>query len=131
MEISKNGLDSIRAWEGLSTYLYKDAGGYPTIGIGHLLTKSEITSGKIIVLNEVVFIRNGLSGTQCVQLLIQDLKEAEDAVNLYVFAELNQNQFDALVSFVFNVGVGAFRKSTLLRLLNQGQYDEIPAQLRR
>jgi lysozyme len=44
---------------------------------------------------------------------------------------LNQNQFDALVSFAFNVGDGAFRSSTLLRLLNQGQYDQVPAQLRR
>jgi lysozyme len=52
-------------------------------------------------------------------------------VNESVTVPLNQNQFDALVSFSFNVGDNAFRGSTLLKLLNQGQYDQVPAQLRR
>ncbi|MCX5781145.1 MAG: lysozyme [Elusimicrobia bacterium] len=131
MEISKNGLDLIRKWEGQATHLYYDAAGFPTIGIGHLLTKSEGASGKIIINYETVRIRDGLSDKQCLQLLMQDLKEVEDAVNLYIFAELNQNQYDTLVSFAFNVGVYAFKESTLLKLLNQLQYDQAPAQLRR
>jgi len=49
--------------------------------------------------------------------------EAEDAVNRLVKVELTQNQFDMLVSFVFNVGEGQFKRSTLLRLLNQGDYE--------
>ena len=51
---------------------------------------------------------------------------AEQAVNNGVKVALNQNQFDALVSFTFNVGVGAFTSSTLLKVLNQGQYDQVP-----
>jgi lysozyme len=64
-------------------------------------------------------------------LLGQDLEGAERTVNEAVTVPLNQNQFDALVSFTFNVGNGAFRGSTLLKLLNQRQYDQVPTQLRR
>jgi lysozyme len=64
-------------------------------------------------------------------LLSQDVKPAEQSVNNGVKVSLNQNQFDALVSFTFNVGGGAFSSSTLLKVLNQGQYDQVPDQLRR
>lgn len=59
---------------------------------------------------------------QAEQFLHEDVKWAEDAVNQYVHVSLTQNQFDALVSFVFNVGTGNFSNSTLLRLLNKGDY---------
>ena len=74
---------------------------------------------------------NGLTGDQVTDLLSQDVTPAENAVNNGVKVPLNQNQFDALVSFTFNVGVGAFTSSTLLKVLNQGQYDQVPTQLLR
>jgi lysozyme len=73
----------------------------------------------------------GLTDQQTLDLLAQDVKPAEQAVDGGVQVALNQNQFDALVSFTFNVGVGAFQSSTLLKVLNQQQYDEVPAQLLR
>ncbi|TAN46831.1 MAG: hypothetical protein EPN21_19290 [Methylococcaceae bacterium] len=74
---------------------------------------------------------NGLTAGQADILLCQDLAPAEDAVNGAVTVSLTQNQFDALVSFTFNVGKGAFLGSTLLKLLNQGQYGQVPVQLER
>jgi lysozyme len=113
------------------THEYLDSGGAPTIGIGHLLTRSERTSGKIVIGGQSFDYRDGLTEQQCWDLLDQDLDGAESAVNGAVTVPLNQNQFDALVSFTFNVGDGAFRGSTLLKLLNQGRYAEVPTQLRR
>lgn len=131
MQVGQNGKNLFREWEGLVTHEYPDSGGAPTIGIGHLLTRSERTSGKIVINGAPFDYRDGLTEQQCWDLLDQDLDVAERAVNEAVSAALNQNQFDALVSFAFNVGEGAFRGSTLVKLLNQGQYNEVPAQLRR
>ena len=131
MQVGQNGKNLFKEWEGLVLHEYPDSGGTPTIGIGHLLTQSERTSGKIVIGDQALDYRDGLSEQQCWDLLDQDLDVAERAVNEGVSVALNQNQFDALVSFTFNVGEGAFRGSTLLKLLNQGQYSEVPAQLRR
>jgi len=73
----------------------------------------------------------GLSDSQVLDLLKQDMTPAAQVVTNKVTVPLNQNQFDALTSFTFNVGGAAFSGSTLLKLLNQGQYDEVPPQLRR
>jgi lysozyme len=87
-----------------------DTKGIPTIGVGH--TGPE------------VYIGLAWTDEQIEDALRDDVQEAEDCVNKYVTVPLTQNQFDALVSFVFNVGVMAFRKSTLLRILNTGDYVE-------
>lgn len=131
MQVGQSGKNLFMEWEGLELNEYLDSGGLPTIGIGHLMTRSERMSGKINIKGLPVVYRNGLSVQQCWDLLDQDLDVAEATVNSLVSAPLNQNQFDALVSFVFNVGGGAFRDSTLLKLLNAGQRDQVPAQLRR
>jgi lysozyme len=131
MHVGPRGKNLFKEWEGLVTHEYLDSGGAPTIGIGHLLTRSERTSGKITIGGQALDYRNGLTEQQCWDLLDLDLTGSEAVVNDAVKVSLNQNQFDALVSFVFNVGDGAFRSSTLLRLLNQGQPDQVPAQLQR
>lgn len=131
MRVGQSGKNLFKEWEGLATHVYLDSGGQPTIGIGHLLTTAERNSGTILIQGQTVNYQNGLTDQQCWDLLEQDLAVAEKAVNEAVKVPLNQNQFDALVSFVFNVGAGAFRGSTLLKLLNQGQYDQVPEQLKR
>ena len=129
--VCPKGKSLLRAWEGLELYVYLDSGGDPTVGIGHLLTRSERTSGKILIGIKSIVYRNGLTEAQCWELLEQDLHAAEWTVDTGVNVELNGNQFDALVSFCFNVGKGALKGSTLLRLLNQGRYGDVPAQLTR
>ena len=131
MKVSEHGLDLLKQWEGFESKIYKDSAGLPTIGVGHLLTKSELTSGKIVINGAPVQYAAGLTDQQVLDLLSQDLDPAAQAVSKNVKVALSQNQFDALVSFVFNVGVAAFTGSTLLKLANQGQYDQVPAQLRR
>lgn len=131
MRVGQAGKQLFKEWEGLRTHVYLDSGGEPTIGIGHLLTRDERASGKIWINGQPVRYANGLTEKQCWDLLDQDLDIAESAVNDRVIVPLTQNQFDALVSFAFNVGAEAFRKSTLVRVLNQGQYDQVPTQLRR
>jgi lysozyme len=131
MQMSTHGLELLEKWEGFKANVYKDSAGLPTIGVGHLLTKSELSSGKITISGLPVQYSNGLTDQQVLDLLSQDVKPAEQAVTNNVKVPLNQNQFDALVSFTFNVGVGAFTSSTLLKVLNQQQYTEVPTQLLR
>jgi lysozyme len=131
MEISEHGKEKIKEWEGSRARPYRDAGGKLTIGVGHLLTPSELASGNILIQGQPAPYAAGLSAPQILDLLGQDLAGAVQAVNQGVEVGLSQNQFDTLVSFCFNVGSTAFKNSTLLRLLNQGAYGEVPAQLRR
>jgi len=131
MQMSEHGLGLLEKWEGFELNVYKDSAGLPTIGVGHLLTKSELSSGKIVLNGSSVQYSGGLTNQQVLDLLGQDVKPAELAVNNGVKVALNQNQFDALVSFTFNVGVGAFTDSTLLKVVNQQQYDAVPTQFLR
>jgi lysozyme len=72
-----------------------------------------------------------ITAQQAETFLKQDLQEAESAVNQLVKVALNENQFSALVSFVFNLGGGALGESTLLRQLNAGHYLEAANQFLR
>jgi len=129
-QISSAGVELIKKLEGCSPYVYEDQGGYPTIGIGHLLTRTENVTGKICINGEPVYYQHGLTEQQCIGLLKQDLAVPVDTVNEAVLVPLNQTQFDALVSFVFNIGCGNFKKSTLLRVLNSGRYEKVSEQMR-
>lgn len=131
MKISDQGLQLLSEWEGVENTVYKDSAGLDTIGVGHLLTAQELSSGRISIADVDVDYSNGLNDTQVKELLAQDLERFVEAVNNCVTVELKQHQFDALVAFCFNVGVGAFKNSTLLKELNQGNYDAIPGQLKR
>ena len=131
MQTSEHGLQLLKQWEGFKLQLYKDSAGLPTIGVGHLLKKDELASGRIVISGVPVEFGDGLGEEQVTSLLQQDLQPAEDTVNSGVKVVLDQNQFDALVSFTFNSGAQAFADSTLLKMLNQGSYDAVPDQLRR
>ena len=121
METSRHGLECLKGWEGCILHVYKDAGGLPTIGIGHLLTKEERTNGKY---------DGGITEEQSLDILANDLKRFEKCVNSSVKVKLNQNQFDALVIFAFNIGDGGFLASTALRMLNDKQFDKVPDAMR-
>jgi len=126
---SEAGVQALTTLEAIRLAMYPDAGGKPTIGVGHLLTPDELASG-MLTLSEPDSWRDGLTGDQVRALLRQDLADAEQVVTDSVTVPLAQHQFDALVSFVFNIGGEKFRDSTLLRQLNAGDYASIPAQLR-
>lgn len=130
-KMSDKGRKLLQQWEGIRKVMYLDSVGLPTIGCGHLLTKSELYSGKILVSGAPVKFREGLNESQIDILLSQDLTTVNSALNTGINVELTQNQFDALCSFAFNVGIPAFLSSTLRRLLNKGEIDSIPFQLRR
>ncbi|BEO35863.1 hypothetical protein SMQE32_48000 (plasmid) [Serratia marcescens] len=109
MKTGINGFNLIKEFEGLRLHTYKCPADRWTIGYGHTADVSA---------NDVI------TEAQAISLLYQDVAESERAVNKYVHVPLTQNQFDALVSFVFNLGVGSFRTSTLLKKLNTGDYDD-------
>ena len=133
---SVNGIKLIEMFEEREYEVYPDSGGALTIGIGHLLTKSNRTSGKIKAKDKngvEYYIRYNrkLNDTEVEDILRADLAVAEEIVNKEVKVILTQYQYDALVSFTFNVGNTAFKDSTLLKLLNKSKYDDVPTQMRR
>ncbi|EAB1772009.1 lysozyme [Salmonella enterica subsp. enterica] len=107
MKASDNGRAFIRAREGVKLAAYQDGGGVWTIGYGH--TRG-VKQGQVI------------NHEQADEFLDSDLRQVESCISKRVTVALNQNQFDALVSFVFNVGRQAFSDSTLLKKLNEGNY---------
>ncbi len=108
MKTSDKGIQLIKQSEGVRLKVYKDSVGLRTIGIGHKLLPDEHFTT--------------ITEEEAVSMLKHDLGMAEKTINKVVKVPLNQNQFDALVSLTFNIGSGAFYKSTLLRQLNQGNY---------
>lgn len=125
--LSEHGRRLIEQREGLRLEAYRDSAGLWTIGFGHLLTKGELRSGKVLGIDW----RNGITAATADALLGGDLYTASDAINEFVRVALLPNQYDALVSFVYNIGDDAFQDSTLLRLLNTDHFAEIPKQMRR
>jgi len=109
MQLSYSGLEALKQYEGFRDKAYKDTGGVWTIGYG-----TTRIAGKPV--------EQGQTCTQAEALewLRLDTAVAQTAVNQSVRVPLKQNQFDALVSFVYNIGIDAFRASTLLRKLNAG-----------
>lgn len=129
--MSSVGLDMLAKLESSKSRMYYDPIGLPTIGVGHMLTKDELSSGKILIHGIFFPWADGLNASEMDALLSQDTMSVAGAITDMVNVPLTQPQFDALVSLVFNIGVKAFRYSTLLKMLNMGDYSSVPTQMRR
>ena len=117
MQISDEGLELIKHFEGCELEAYKCPAGVWNIGYGH--TK-DVEEGEKWSQDKADF------------MLFRELEEEyEQYVNDYVHVPLNQQQFDALVSWTYNLGPVNLKKSTLLRKLNDGEYQEVPNQIKR
>ncbi|MGD1827322.1 Lysozyme [Chromobacterium violaceum] len=117
MKTNAEGISLIKQFEGFRLAAYQDMVGVWTIGYGH--TGPDVKAGQTI------------TQQQADQLLAADLEKFETGVGQLVAVPLNANQFAALVSFSYNLGLGNLRSSTLLRLLNQGDYAGAAAQFPR
>lgn len=109
MEISQQGLDLLIAREGKRNTVYLDSVGKPTCGVGHM--------------DESLVVGDVWSNEKVEEVLRADLERFETAINSSVTVGLEPYQFDALVSFSFNVGVGAFQSSTMLKQINRGRFE--------
>ncbi len=107
-EISNQGLELIKQNEGFSSEIYLCPAGKSTIGYGHVVHSGENYEN--------------ITKQEAENLLKKDLFSREKTVRQNVNVDLTQNQYDALCSFVYNIGEEAFRNSTLLEKLNSGDY---------
>ena len=121
MRISDRGIGLIRRFEGFSSTPYQCSAGVWTVGYG-----TTRISGKPV--NKYM---EPISRQYAEELLMDDLQEFQEAIDRLVRVPLEQNQYDALLSLVYNIGIGAFSKSTLLKKLNKGKYDQVPYELAR
>ena len=117
-KVSNSGIDLICSFEGLRLKAYDDGGGVWTIGYGTTIYPNGIK------------VKRGDTCTlvQAKAYMTHDLKKFESAVNTAVVVPVNQNQFDALVSLAYNIGIKAFTNSTLLKKLNVGDIRGAAAQ---
>jgi lysozyme len=115
--ITQQGLDLIKHFEGFSPTVYKCPAGLSTIGYGHLIRKWE----SFTLITEA----------EAEDLLRQDVQVTERAVLRLINVPLTDGQFDALVSFTFNLGSGSLQNSTLRRVVNRNDHCEVPTQLKR
>lgn len=116
MKTSPKGLDFIKRAEGMRLDAYQCSAGVWTIGVGH--TKGVKKGDKI-------------TEAQALEWLIDDVIPCEIAVNELVKVPISQGAYDALVSLIFNIGRGAFASSTLIKLLNRGDYTGAAGQFER
>jgi GH24 family phage-related lysozyme (muramidase) len=134
LTLSDNGLEFIKYSEGIEydeidsnkVMMYDDSAGHATIGYGHLVHRGNMNGTE-----KQEFI-DGITQSRAEELLKSDVKRFENLVNTRVKVELSKTQFDALVSFAFNIPLGMDpTESTLLRNLNEGDYKGVPTQLER
>ena len=113
MEISKNGLDLIKSFEGFRSKPYLCPAGVPTIGYGTTLYPNHM---------HVSMHDRPINEAEALSILKYWIDRTYgQAVDRYVQKDITQNQYDALVSFAYNLGIGALQKSTLLKRVNQGK----------
>ena len=119
-QITKQGIDLIKRCGGFDLKIYLDAAGLPTVGYCHLLRPGEAEK-----------FAGGIFKAAGEALLIKDVGISERAVLRLIKVPLKDSQFDALVSFTFNLGSGALQRSTLRRKVNREEHEEVPAEFMR
>ncbi len=116
--VTEDGLRLIRRFEGFSAMPYLCPAGYLTVGYGH------------VVKNPAAF-HQPITEDEATEILVLDIQKAEKAVLRLITVPLSDGQFDALVSFTFNLGSGALQRSTLRRKVNREDHAEVPAEFLR
>ncbi len=116
MNISQEGLSLIKKFEGCELEAYRCAANVLTIGYG---STKDVKEGDSITQEEAD------------ALLLHEMNEYEGYVKDSVTVDLDQNQFDALVSWVFNLGPSNLKASTMLKVLNNKEFEEVPSQIKR
>jgi len=118
MKTSSDGLELIKEFEGLGLKAYKCPANIWTVAFGHTSAAGEpkVLPGMMV------------SRDEAEAILRRDVIQYENGVRSQITVSITQGQFDALVSFAYNVGVGAFSKSTLLKKINAEKFDEVPAE---
>ena len=109
--VTDDGIALIKRFEGFSPTIYICAGGWPTIGYGHVVTEGERER-----------FAGGIDEPEAEDLLRRDVGIAERAVLRLILVPLSDGQFDALASFTFNLGGGALQRSTLRRKVNREEH---------
>lgn len=118
--VTEAGLNLIKRFEGFSPTIYICPAGYPTIGYGH-----------VVLVHEQDQFAAGITQSEATELLRKDVRIAERAVLRLISVPLTDGQFDALVSFTFNLGAGALQRSTLRRKINRGEHESLPSEFMR
>ena len=116
MKISEDGLELIKKFEGCETSAYQDSVGVWTIGFGH--TKG-VEEGQTCSIEDAE------------AMLADEMDESEGYINNMVKVELQQHEFDSLVAWVYNLGPTNLGESTMLKVLNGGQFDRVPDEMNR
>ena len=116
MKISEDGLELIKKFEGCETTAYQDSVGVWTIGFGH--TKG-VEEGQTCSIEDAE------------SMLADEMDEYEGYINNMVKVELQQHEFDSLVAWVYNLGPTNLSESTMLKVLNGGQFDRVPDEMNR
>jgi len=116
MKISEDGLELIKKFEGCETSAYQDSVGVWTIGFGH--TKG-VEEGQTCSIEDAEL------------MLTDEMEEYEGYINNMVKVDLQQHEFDSLVAWVYNLGPTNLGESTMLKVLNGGQFDRVPDEMNR
>ena len=118
MKTGEKGLNLIKKFEGFRDKEYICPAGKPTIGYGHVILPSEHFPSSITKEEAEILLKN-------------DLVSREKSLNILIKVVITQNQFDALISLIYNIGIENFKQSTLLKFINDKLFDKIPEQFRR
>lgn len=116
--ITEDGLRLIRRFEGFAAVPYLCPAGYLTVGYGHVVKNPEA-------------FRQPITEVEATEILTIDVETAERAVLRLISVSLTDGQFDALVSFTFNLGAGALQRSTLRRKANREEHEDVPVEFLR